>query len=175
MEFLNYLREKPLRSLLIGVGMLLLGTVMFKLPRAIVSSNWPTTEGEIVSSYVEVGDHGDSWSAWPRVSYTYLVDGKKYTSNNIEVEDFGRATDSYAQKVIQRYPEGARVKVFYEPDDPAVAVLEPGFPRSSGFVFIFLLVVIMGIGVISLCIGLYGIAVDWQLKTFLISKSRGTE
>jgi hypothetical protein len=31
-----------------------------------------------------------------------------------------------AEKVVQKYPLGAEVKVFYNPSNPAYAVLEPG-------------------------------------------------
>jgi hypothetical protein len=49
---------------------------------------------------------------------------------------------TYAEAIVARYPVGQMVTVYYTPDDPAKAVLEPGlslkafFTLSLGLVFL---------------------------------------
>ena len=33
---------------------------------------------------------------------------------------------SFAEEIVARYPKGTRIKVYYDPDTPGNAVLEPG-------------------------------------------------
>ena len=163
-RFFRYLSEKPVLGLFLGISILSLGTALFKLPRVVGSSTWPTVEGVVVSSELgmdlDIGQYSGGW--WPQVSYDYHVDGKDYTSSNIEVEDIGNGnTSSYAKQVVNRYPVGKEVQVHYAPHSPAIAVLEPGIPTNCGggcsLMTIGLVVGVMGIGVISFFIGLVGI------------------
>jgi hypothetical protein len=41
-----------------------------------------------------------------------------------------KADPSDAQRILTRYPEGSTVRVFYDPNDPRDALLEPG-PTSN--------------------------------------------
>lgn len=115
------------------------------LKDGLASPGWTQTRGEIVSSRVSENrgsDNRDStYSA--DVKYTYRVEGKEYTSYNVQ---FGNAADSNAnitEGIVRRFPAGSLVTVYYAPDNPSNAVLIPGL---SGGAFIGL-----GIGgVISL-------------------------
>lgn len=96
------------------------------------AKSWPTAEGTIISSDVELARSHASGRRRSRrtyraeVMFEYNVDGKTYTSNRVVMEGFSSSKRSYAEKVVERYPEGEAVTVYYDPTDPTMAVLEPG-------------------------------------------------
>jgi len=50
---------------------------------------------------------------------------------------------------LSKYPVGRKVKVYYNPDDPVIAVLEPGASWESYQAFVLgILILIVDIGVI---------------------------
>lgn len=160
----QYLSERPVLSLILGIFILGLGTIIFKWPLIINSNSWPTVEGVVNFSEVEGGvttsDYSSGW--WPRVNYSYHVNGKTYIADNIEVIDVGNGnTDIYAKQVVENYPVGKKVLVHYNPGNPAVAVLEPGFPTNIGGIntlgWIGFQVAVVVIGLRSLWVGLKGI------------------
>ena len=160
----QFLSEKPALSLILGICILSLGTIMFKWPLIIKSSSWPTVEGIVNSSEVEGGvgtsDYDSGW--WPRVNYSYKLDGKTYTADNIELIDVGNGnTDFYAKQIVEGYPVGMKVLVHYNPNNPANAVLEPGFPTNIGglntLVWIAFQVAAVVIGLRSLWVGMAGV------------------
>src|SRR5690606_32481451 len=62
-----------------------------------------------------------------RVYYKYTVAGKEYQSKNrVHSDHLYTGSLTRAEEVIARYPEGKKVEVFYDPQQPSVAVLEPG-------------------------------------------------
>lgn len=60
----------------------------------------------------------------PDVSYQYEVQGQTYTADSL---GFGTSTYglSKAEKMLSPYAAGGKVTVYYDPQDPAQAVLEP--------------------------------------------------
>ena len=107
------------------------------------SRNWPTVEGIVVSSEVaRVRDSQDNigFNYKPEVLYEYLVDGVKYSSNNIDFGQPSSSNSSYARKIVNRYPDGKKVIVYYKPSNPDVATLEPGLYISSFVILLFGLV-----------------------------------
>jgi hypothetical protein len=85
------------------------------------SETWPITAGTITESRIE--PEGGNQSAKSSVRYIYQVGGNRYTGT--EVGHFGTDPQS-GEKITSRYPPGSQVEVHYHPDNPAVAVLEPG-------------------------------------------------
>ena len=86
--------------------------------------SWSTTMGTVTSSYLERRRSSNNRGStnYPVVHYSYQVGGQAYQSNKIapgmEVGGTG------AGKVVERYPAGAQVMVFYDPQKPSDAVLE---------------------------------------------------
>jgi hypothetical protein len=77
-----------------------------------------------------------------KIHFKYSVKGKSFTSNNVT---FGQSTKG-AGEIVNHYPIGKKIKVFYNPQDPKVAVLEPGVSMSS---YLFL-----GFGILFSLMGL---------------------
>jgi hypothetical protein len=111
--------------ILIGVGAFyfLGGT----LRQAYTSTSWPTVQGQIVRS--EVAQHRDSDGDQmynPVIDYSYTVNNQSYGGSQVTIMDGSTSVRSLVQDTVKRYPSGTAVTVYYDPDDPANAVLEPG-------------------------------------------------
>ena len=129
------LRILPLMFVVVGAGMAFFG--IRDIVRAKGSVNWPTVHGKIVSSSVEIlhtrtGTSGKrSSTIYARLFYTFSVDGKSYTGNRVCYGDYNSEGPSHAYRVVNRYPKGKDVRVYYMPDNPKVCLLEPGNQRGS--------------------------------------------
>jgi hypothetical protein len=126
----------------------MLGREVLSLRRSKQSESWPFTEGEIISSHVKSrhgSDGGTSYSA--AVRYEYEVDGATYVSRTISFGSklyFGRSS---AQDVVAMYPAGEKVTVYYNPNHPKIATLEPGISVGS--------FIVLGLSAVCLFVGLW--------------------
>lgn len=82
-----------------------------------------------------------------RVRYSYNIDGKVYTGTAI-APGYRYSTEEVPQRaLLNRYPKGKQVAVYYNPTNPEEAYLEYGLPRFLIAILvlalIFLLVVIV--------------------------------
>lgn len=126
----------------------ILGNETLSLRRGKQSESWPFTEGEVVSSHVKSRHDSDgdiSYSA--AVRYEYVVDNTTYVSRTIS---FGRKLyfgRSSAEEVVATYPVGEKVTVYYDPDNPKIATLEPGISVGS--------FIVLGLSAVFLIVGLW--------------------
>ncbi len=60
------------------------------------------------------------------VSFSYIVNGKRYSSDKVKFGVQSSGLKSGAQKTVNRYPAMKHVKVYFNPNSPEEAVLEPG-------------------------------------------------
>jgi hypothetical protein len=87
------------------------------------SASWPTAPGAVTKSERTAR----LWQKQPRVTYSYAVDGKVYTSGNVIIG--GAVNPKATDATLSLYPLGSTVTVHYSPRDHALAVLEPGPSR----------------------------------------------
>lgn len=107
---------------------------------AAASQKWPTTQGTIIYSQMESmyrprTDTNRSTTSYSLdLQYTYEADGHSYTGSQIAFADppggDGESGQEAVREVMSQYPITKIVTVYYDPNDPATAVLEPG--ASSG-------------------------------------------
>jgi len=114
-----------------------------------VSKSWPSTQGVVIHAGVaSSGPSGGKVSYSEDVQFTYRVDGRNYKSSRIDVEPGPGATyssdPSNARTMVNRYPTGKSVAVYYNPAKPSLGVLQPGVTAMTwriigiGSVFIFI-------------------------------------
>ena len=84
------------------------------------SVNWPTAEGKITK--VERFKRLFRWL--PRVGYSYSVGEKSYNSERISFVAGYRPKE--VDEILNRYTVGQTVPVYYPPEKPGDAVLQPG-------------------------------------------------
>ena len=114
---------------LLILNAIFLGVIFFMRRKMAAVSQWPSTMGAVNSSYLERRSSSEGGSTnYPVVQYSYQVGGQTYQGTKLapgpEVGGTG------AGKVVARYPEGAQVMVFYNPENPSDAVLERKAPAQ---------------------------------------------
>ena len=105
------------------LNVIFLGIIFFMHRRMAAVRQWPSTMGAVNASYLERRSSSEGgYTNYPVVQYSYQVSGQAYQGAKIapgpEVGGTG------AGKVVARYPAGAQVMVFYNPQNPSDAVLE---------------------------------------------------
>ena len=116
--------------------------ILNQLERARESSSWPSVEATILSSRTK--STGRAGIMRPAVTFTYSIEGKVYESRRVFVgwESGGESREA-TEKILARYPIGARVAAAFDPEKPSYCVLLPGF-RSNHKTMIF-------VGVVFVC------------------------
>lgn len=126
-------------------SVLIIGQNFRYLVKALQSKRWPFVEGEIkkVMVYGKKEDQTESYNV--DLTYTYEVEGQKFTNHQIKL-DFVHGTRTFIPKIfammkVEKYQEGKKVNVFYDPRNPNESILERGLSYFS-----FFLMLIVGIG-----------------------------
>ncbi len=93
----------------------------------VASQSWPSTTGTVIRAFAETSSSGDGIiSYYPRIIYEYEVDGQRYQGKDL------RASDRFMTKgmpqikvmeIVDQYPAGTQVVVYYNPANPAEAAL----------------------------------------------------
>jgi hypothetical protein len=120
---------------LIGLAMIYYG--YRQISTASRSRDWPTTQGLVEASYVSEEKDDDLNRAYKvTVRYRYSVLFENYSGNSPTAGSLSFSAREEAEQFVERYPEEARVKVYYDRHNPSVSVLEPGTQRG-GFTLVF--------------------------------------
>lgn len=123
--------------LVAGVGLTLWGG--FVAVQGWLSATWPTTEGTIVAARVAekvnvnaTAVEEDKLNYVPAIQYSYTVDDQLLTADNLryfEDPQFGVRAD--AQAVVDDYQPGDPITVYYNPNNSAEALLQPGADAAN--------------------------------------------
>jgi hypothetical protein len=118
---------------LLAVAALLLWFFRHAVQRAADSTHWPIVEGSVIAASMKVIAGSEQSRFRPLVQYAYRVGDRDYRGHRIQ---WGALTDlpsrSAAAKVVGHYRTGTPVKVYYDPRQPRVAVLQPGHAAKIG-------------------------------------------
>ena len=89
------------------------------------AGNWASTTGKVVTSRVEVSG-GDHTTVSPHIVFQYAVYGMEYSNSQIKAGDVHMSTYSSrsAYDIVDKYPVGAAVTVYYDPEHPEQSALE---------------------------------------------------
>lgn len=131
--------------LFVGLALFLYGlTIVYG---AYQSSSWLPVNGTITVSSMRVdtststtGTGGSyrsttSTSYAPEISYEYSLMGVKYSNSGIILGgNIGTGSSARASRLINKYPVGAAVTVYYNPRDPYQSVLERGLHLENFFI-----------------------------------------
>jgi len=115
---------------LLVFGVVLGGVGFMRYTTARASAEWPTVNGTVTSSRVQTTRRDGKNEYMPRVQYSYVVDGQSFSGTRITASDEYQKNRGSADDILGRYPSGTAVTVFYDPQDPARAVLEQGLPGN---------------------------------------------
>ena len=125
----------------IGVIFIVIGAYLFLQDWETLS--WKETEGVVNESRVL---HLGVRRYVASVEYRYVVDGEMMQGTVVEsgpdIPTYSSAAPP--RRVVARYPVGKKVIVYFDPQDPSKAILEPGLSRGS------LLIFILGMGFVGI-------------------------
>ncbi|MFO0945542.1 MAG: DUF3592 domain-containing protein [Planctomycetota bacterium] len=103
------------------------------------ASQWPETTGKVVTSRVQAkrskpgdGDYDfddTEVENLPLVEYEFMVDGRKFRGNRVTIGE--KTSEFELEEILDRYPVGAIVTVYYDPKNPQKAVLERTLPMGT--------------------------------------------
>jgi hypothetical protein len=104
------------------------------------SNSWPTATGVIIQS--EMTSHkgeGTTPKYGARLLFEYQINGKYYRSFRRDISAGsslfgGKGT---ASRILEKYPVGKEVDVFFPPNSPDMGILEPGVKKST-LIFLFI-------------------------------------
>jgi len=115
--------------LCLGLGLLIFGTLNFM--KAKDSETWPSEPGTILSSKITSHDSDDGTTYGADVSYRFALAGKSYEGDSVTISEVSTSDRSQAVKIVQRYPAGKKVAVYYDPSSPDDNVLETGLSTGN--------------------------------------------
>jgi hypothetical protein len=116
------------------------------------SRSWLQTTGRVETSDIVM--HSDSEggsSPYPNVVYTYTVMGQALRGDHIQPG--GDVGGMVAYKTIKKYPVGAQVTVYYDPQNPSDSLLErnvPGYVRWLWVALVFVNATICCCGILPI-------------------------
>ncbi|MRT93133.1 DUF3592 domain-containing protein [Ancylomarina sp. 16SWW S1-10-2] len=174
---MNNKRNSPVTTFIVGVVFIISSWMIytnFSVPmveEANVSETWPTTTGIITNSDIRQSESDGTTMYAAVINYDFTVDNKSYSGDRITLTSGNSSTSSIREvkKDLQAYPTGANVKVYYDPELPNNAILEPGAdfftkiikyaPFLLGFIgllMIWQLIKKIGLVILALFIGARG-------------------
>jgi hypothetical protein len=116
-------------------------------------SSWPMVQGTIVSAAIRVRpghdiNGGDNTRYFPEIRYAYVAGGVQRQGDVvcIGLDDIGYGIEAQARAHAARYVLGAKVPVWHDPDDAAVATLETGQVGGAGKIFAGVIFTGVGLG-----------------------------
>jgi hypothetical protein len=117
------------RRVLLWLLVLLLGVSIAALPQYLSikkSAQWPSVPGVMTASRMQSGVCKGMPCYHGEFAYRYRGGNTDLTGTALELGRTHWAARESWQKVLDAYPVGKAVSVYYEPRSPANSVLEPG-------------------------------------------------
>ena len=140
-------------AILIGVSLLAVAVVQAR--RAVRLARWPYVQGRVVSAALEDGPPRGRpipvASHRAAVTYAYEVAGKEWQSHRVFIGDEQFQTGDDARDRVRRYEPGTLVQVYYDPENPASAVLEPYAASLDTAKWVVLAVLSAGLVFVAQC------------------------
>ena len=125
------------------------------------STGWPSVDGVITKTWTNESRDTDedgftSYSYTPKWQYQYQLGGQTYSSEQVT---FG-GEKSYsnrkkAEQELIKYPQNGRVRVYYNPQDPADSVLVRGTKGTLGAIIAGIVLIL--ISLCGACVGGYSL------------------
>lgn len=139
--------------LLAGGGIALGGWGWYQLNRAAASAAWPTVEGRILRSEVDVRrcacnpQMPNVAKYGATIAYEYDVAGSRHVSRRVSLGYNATMSRYKSRDFSQQYAAGRKVRVHYDPADPDLAVLEAGQTRNAW--------IVPGMGFVLFVVGMF--------------------
>ena len=97
--------------------------VLLGATKTVFAQSYPSVPGEIIHSEVRETGSSKNHTIRGEVRYRYSVDGQEWTGDRVHFHGMSAGSRNAAQKVVDAYPKGRTVDVFYNSRDPRDAAL----------------------------------------------------
>lgn len=110
------------------IGVLLISNSIRDYPNVRASTTWPVVEGRVIAASIEQKDGRRGRQRFvPNITYGFTVGSRQYRSQRINYGGvWTESSPEAAEQALRELAPNGVVKVFYNPSDPAEAVLQPG-------------------------------------------------
>ncbi len=125
-----------------GFGAVLWGWIIFAKARKTL--RWPMVEGVIEQS----APTSQANDLLPHIQFSYTVAAHIY-QRTLEFPDGTNPSPELAASYAKKYPAGAKVSVYYNPDQADQATLEPGLARGDWM--------IPALGIAAIALGIFAL------------------
>jgi hypothetical protein len=121
----------------------------YQLYMGLSSGSWPSTTARIVNLNLSSPWWDEESIGYHlRAEYTYTVESETYRSYRVS---FGHRSYFSKKHASEQFPLGKEVEVYYDPENPANAVLEPGMKNLfSDWSLIFLILALTIVTMLAL-------------------------
>jgi len=109
---------------------------------------WQTAPGTVFVSEIVSGYAGNAAHMRAKIRYRYHVAGREYIG--MHIDSAGYTQSGINTHYVKKYPKGIRVKVFYNPDDPEQALLEPEGVKRTGYSALIVGILFLFLGIAAL-------------------------
>ena len=135
----------------LSIGIVFLLWNGWVIANGLLANQWPTTVGMITSSGYDTSSsvdfNGSPYTTYTaNIRYSYTVNGNNYSSQRVYFSDIFNFGES-ASRAVMKYPRGETVQVYYNPDDPAIALLEKGISTMM-LIFMIMAFAFSGAGIL---------------------------
>ena len=101
-----------------GAGLTLWGWQMYRKARK--TRNWPSVNGEIIQSDAKSPDN----DLLPHIVFKYQVEGELHQTA-MQFPAGTQPMPEFSRSYLQKYPVASKVLIYYNPENPRQATLEP--------------------------------------------------
>ncbi len=131
--------ENFILLIIVIIGLLILIWQLFLLFKIFFCFYWNKTDGKVISSNLKVientGEVDKSYRA--KIKYQYLVNKDTFVSSRVYYGDkLSSSFKSRYAKLLEKYPVGEKVKVYYNPISAKESVIERGVMLEVVFMLI---------------------------------------
>ena len=79
------------------------------------------------------------------IEYSYEVNGKVFSNSNLNFDNQNYDSKEEAEKIINDYPVGKELVIFYEDGDPSISVIDPYTTSKVDIVYIIFTLFLLSI------------------------------
>lgn len=98
---------------------------------------------------MQSGGYSAKTSYFPNITYQYTINGQQYTNNTYAQRPSLINNKAIIQRILNNYPVGSTVTVYYNPNNPQEAYLQKGYGGATRVILLgTLLFTVLIIGIV---------------------------
>ncbi len=109
-------------------------SILFPIVKSCFALRWPKSTGKIISAKIDESTDVEGVRHYEvNIKYSYLVNGKKYISNNYAFGYWGVSWAWYAKRIVNQYTANQKISISYHPKNNQLSVMKTGLQFAHVF------------------------------------------